>query len=117
MRVLRLVPRTGGHAVDVYPVIDVVSTVPKFALQPGQVIVQLREVAPGTAGEVQESVMELDVLKSHLGALGVDVQLADCLGLIAATRELAGDRDRIIPRHAVPVPDPARVMLVEPGQE
>jgi hypothetical protein len=66
------------------------------------------------AGVVQIAIVQDDVLEADLRTLGIDVQLADGLRLIAVAGELGGDGDGIVPRTPSRYPTRPWVRWVNP---
>ena len=89
------------YELQLTPWSKVVGVAAELLPQPRQIVVHIVHVGVVAAGIVQEAIVQDDVLKAQLGTLGVDVHLADGLGLVAMPGELAGQRGLIVPGNAI----------------
>jgi hypothetical protein len=114
---LLLVPGSGDVRIAVQAVREVIGIAAGAFAQPGDVIIGGLVVGVPAADVVDESVVQEHVLKAHLGALGVDMHLADRLGLVAMAGKLTCQGDRVIPGDAVQIADPPMRGLPQAGEQ
>ena len=96
--------------------IEIIGWAAQFASQPGNVIVYpLDWTIP--AGVVQKTIVQDHILEAKLRAFGVNVHLANCLGLVAIAREFSRQGSIVIPGDTILIADASMRALAESGEE
>lgn len=121
MQMLVVHPGTGDPGIAFQAGIGNITGDALLIFQPIEIIVRyhlmlmMRDI--GLAVGVQVAVVQVDVVKTHRTAKGIDMHLPRARGGIARFRQFAGHGHRVIPRHPVPIPYPAVMLLRQAGVE